>query len=49
MRKTIIYLLLMLFIPFGSGEYLNAAENFLDRGMAEFKVENYEEALEFLI
>jgi tetratricopeptide (TPR) repeat protein len=49
MRKAIIYLLLMLFISIGSGEFLNAEENFLDRGMAEFKAENYEEALEFLI
>jgi tetratricopeptide (TPR) repeat protein len=49
MRKFVIYLLLMMFIPMGFGESLNAAENFLDRGMAEFKAENYEEALEFLI
>jgi tetratricopeptide (TPR) repeat protein len=40
---------MILFISIGSGERLNGAENFLDRGIAEFKTENYEEALEFLI
>jgi tetratricopeptide (TPR) repeat protein len=49
MRRVIIYLLFMIFIPFGFAGNLNAAENLLDKGIAEFKAENYEEALEFLI
>ena len=49
MRKVIIYLLFMVFIPFGFAEILNAAENFLDRGISEFKAENYEEALGLFI
>jgi tetratricopeptide (TPR) repeat protein len=49
MRKVIIYLLFMIFIPFGFAGNPNAAENLLDKGIAEFKAENYEEALEFLI
>ena len=49
MRKAIIFLLFMVFIHFGFTENLKAAENFLDKGIAEFKAENYEEALQFLI
>jgi len=49
MRKAVICLLFMMFISSGLAGNLNAAENFLERGIAEFKAENYEEALEFLI
>jgi tetratricopeptide (TPR) repeat protein len=49
MRKAIIFLLFMVFIPFGFTENLMAAENFLDKGIGEFKAENYEEAIQFLI
>ena len=49
MRKPAIYFLILIFISIGSGERLDAAENFLERGIGEFKAENYEEALEFLI
>jgi tetratricopeptide (TPR) repeat protein len=49
MRKAIIFLLFMVFILFGFTENLMAAENFLDKGIGEFKAENYEEAIQFLI
>ncbi len=49
MRKAIIFLLFMVFILFGFTENLKAAENFLDKGIGEFKAENYEEAIQFLI
>jgi tetratricopeptide (TPR) repeat protein len=49
MRKAIIFLLFMVFIPFWFTENLKAAENFLDKGIGEFKAENYEEALQLLI
>jgi tetratricopeptide (TPR) repeat protein len=49
MKKTFIYLFFIIFVLFGFAENLKAAENFLDKGIAEFKAENYEEALEFLI
>jgi Flp pilus assembly protein TadD len=49
MRNPVIYFLIILSISIGSGERLDAAENFLEKGIAEFKAENYEEALEFLI
>jgi tetratricopeptide (TPR) repeat protein len=49
MKKVSIYLFFMIFVLFGFAENLKAAENFLDKGIAEFKAENYEEALQFLI
>jgi tetratricopeptide (TPR) repeat protein len=39
----------MVSIFLGYAENLNAAESFLDKGISEFKAENYEEALQFLI
>ncbi len=49
MRKAVIYLLFTIFISSGLAGNLSAAEDFLEMGIAEFKGENYEEALEFLI
>jgi tetratricopeptide (TPR) repeat protein len=48
-RNALILLLLMVSIFLGYAENLNAAESFLDKGISEFKAENYEEALQFLI
>jgi tetratricopeptide (TPR) repeat protein len=49
MRKaSIIYLFFVIFVFFGFAEDLKGAENSLDKGIAEFKAENYEEALQFL-
>jgi tetratricopeptide (TPR) repeat protein len=49
MKKVFIYLFFIIFVLFVIAENLKAAENFLDKGIAEFKAENYEEALQFLI
>ncbi len=49
MRKVVIYLLFAILVSSGLGGTLHAAENFLERGVAEYKAENYEEALESLI
>ena len=49
MKKVFIYLIFMIFVPFGFVENLKAAEKFLDKGIAEYKAENFEEALELLI
>jgi tetratricopeptide (TPR) repeat protein len=48
-RNALILLLLMVPIFLGYAENLNAAESFLDKGISEFKAENYEEAIQFLI
>jgi len=49
MRKAILCLFLMMFFHSGPAGNLDAAENFLARGISEYKAENYEEALESLI
>lgn len=51
MRKGrfLLYLFFLLCIPLGFIENLSAAEDFLDRGIAEYKSENYEEALELFL
>ncbi len=48
MRKAVVYLLFMILISPGLAGTLYGAENFLERGIAEYKAENYEEALESL-
>ena len=48
-RNALVLLLLMVSIFLGYAENLNAAESFLDKGISEFKAENYEEAIQFLI
>ncbi len=49
MRKAAICLLFMILVSSGLAGTLYGAENFLDRGIAEYKAENYEEALESFI
>ncbi len=46
-RKNFLYLFLMLLFFFGLVANLGAADNYLEKGIAEYKAENYEEALEF--
>jgi len=48
-RNALILLLWIVPIFLGYAENLNAAENFLDKGISEFKAENYEEALGLFI
>ncbi len=48
MRKAILYIFMTTFVITEIIGSLHAAENFLEKGISEFKAENYEEALEFL-
>lgn len=48
-EKAGYFLLFTIFIPLVLIGNINAAENFLDRGISEYKAENFEEALELLI
>lgn len=45
--KNFLHLFLMFSFFFGLVANLGAADNYLEKGIAEFKAENYEEALEF--
>jgi tetratricopeptide (TPR) repeat protein len=47
--KVIFCLIFMFFVLGGLTANLRASENFLEKGIAEYKAENYEEALELLI
>lgn len=51
MRKSkVIFCLIFMFSVLGGlTANLRASENFLEKGIAEYKAENYEEALEFLV
>jgi len=48
-KGKVMFYLLLIFIFWGLAGNLHASENFLEKGIVEFKAESYEEALEFLV